>query len=222
MTISFSGLASGLDTSSWVESLVALKQAKIDTLEEEKETVLLSQETLNNIKSFFSSFRNVIEKITDAQFGIPTMDLFAQNIATSANLDVLTATATTDAEEAEYNVLVNQLATNTAANSNFSYMTTIVQTTTASADSKLINLGIKAGNIGVTVNGVERGITITENDTIQSFIDKLNAIGVNASYNEKTGLFSMDIDANDINDIDNTGVIQGFHLEGVNEGYESD
>ena len=37
MTISFSGLASGLDTSSWVESLVALKQAKIDTLKEEKE-----------------------------------------------------------------------------------------------------------------------------------------------------------------------------------------
>ena len=52
MTISFSGLASGLDTSSWVESLVALKQAKIDTLEEEKETVLLSKETLDNIKSF--------------------------------------------------------------------------------------------------------------------------------------------------------------------------
>ena len=66
MTISFSGLASGLDTSSWVESLVALKQAKIDTLEEEKETVLLSKETLDNIKSFFNSFRSVIEKVTDA------------------------------------------------------------------------------------------------------------------------------------------------------------
>ena len=37
MTISFSGLASGLDTTSWVESLVALKQAKVETLEEEKE-----------------------------------------------------------------------------------------------------------------------------------------------------------------------------------------
>ena len=68
MTISFSGLASGLDTSSWVESLVALKQAKIDTLEEEKETVLLSKETLDNIKSFFTSFRSMIEKVTDAQF----------------------------------------------------------------------------------------------------------------------------------------------------------
>ena len=39
MTISFSGLASGLDTSSWVESLVKLKQAKIDTLQEEKEGI---------------------------------------------------------------------------------------------------------------------------------------------------------------------------------------
>ena len=222
MTISFSGLASGLDTSSWVESLVALKQAKIDTLKEEKENVLLSQETLNEIKSFFSSFRTVIEKITDAQFGIPTMDLFAQNVATSANVDILTASATTEAEEAEYSVQVNQLATNTTADSNYSYMTTIIQTTTATADSKLINLGIKAGNIGVTVGGVERGITIEENETIKSFIDKLKEIGVNASFNENTGLFSVDIDAGDINDIDNTGIIDGLHLEGVNEGYESD
>ena len=221
MTISFSGLASGLDTSSWVESLVALKQAKIDTLEEEKETVLLSKETLNNIKSFFSSFRTVIEKVTDAQFGIPTMDLFAQNIATSANLDVLTAIATTDAKEAEYKVEVNQLATGTTANSNYSYMTTIIQTTTASNDSKLINLGVKAGNIGVTVNGIERGVTITEDDTIQTFIDKLKDIGVSATFNEKTGVFSIDIDAGAINDIDNTGIVDAFHLEGVNEGYES-
>ena len=52
MTISFSGLASGLDTSSWVESLVALKQAKIDTLEEEKETVLLSKKHLIILNPF--------------------------------------------------------------------------------------------------------------------------------------------------------------------------
>ena len=104
MTISFSGLASGLDTSSWVESLVALKQAKIDTLEEEKETVLLSKETLDNIKSFFTSFRSMIEKVTDAKFGVASMDLFAQNLATSSDLDILTASATTDAEEAVYNL----------------------------------------------------------------------------------------------------------------------
>lgn len=115
MAISFSGLASGLDTSSWVESLVALKQAKIDTLEEQKETVLLSRETLNNIKSFFNSFRSVIEKVTDAKYGVASMDIFAQKLATSSDLNILTASATTEAEEAEYNVLVDNLATSTEA-----------------------------------------------------------------------------------------------------------
>ncbi len=222
MTISFSGLASGLDTSSWVESLVKLKQAKIDTLEEEKENILLSRETLDNIKSFFSSFRSVIEKVTDAKFGIPAMDLFAQNLATSSNLDILTGSATTEAEQGKYDVLVNQLATNSEANSRYAYMTTIVQTTTATYDSKLTHLGVKAGNIGITVDGVERSITISENETIQSFRDKLEEIGVKSSYNENTGVFCIDIDKDAINDIDNTGIISALHLEGVNEGYTSD
>ena len=221
MTISFSGLASGLDTSSWVESLVKLKQAKIDTLQEEKEGIELTKDTLESIKSFFSSFRSMLEKVTDSKFGIAATDLFAQNLATSANLDVLTATATTEAEESTYNVLVDQLATNSAAKSNYSYMTTIIQTTTATADSKLINLGVKTGNIGVKVNGIERGIEITDSDTISSFIEKLQNIGVNASFNDKTGIFSMDISANDINDIDKTGIVNAFKLSGVNEGYTS-
>ena len=128
MSISFSGLASGLDTSSWVESLVALKQAKVTTLKEEKENILSLQETLSSIKSFFTSFRYMIEKVTDAKFGVASMDLFAQNLANSTNLEILTASATTEAEEATYNVLVDKLASNTQANSNYSYMTTIIQT----------------------------------------------------------------------------------------------
>ena len=221
MTISFSGLASGLDTSSWVESLVALKQAKVKTLEEEKETVLLSQETLNNIKSFFNSFRSVIEKVTDAKFGNATTDLFAQNLATSTNLDVLTASAAPEAEKGTYNILVDKLASETQANSTYSYMTTIIQTTTATNDSKLINLGVKAGNIGVNVNGVERRISITETDTIGTFVEKLKNIGVEASYNEETGVFSVNTDDGAINDIDRTGIVSALHLSGVNEGYTS-
>ena len=77
MTISFSGLASGLDTSSWVESLTALKRAKVTTLEEEQEVVQLSRDTLNNIKSFFTSFRSVLEKVTDTKFNVASMDLFS-------------------------------------------------------------------------------------------------------------------------------------------------
>lgn len=221
MSISFSGLASGLDTSSWVESLVKLKQAKITTLEEQKENVLLSKETLDGIKAFFSSFRSMIEKITDTKFGVASMDLFAQNLATSSNVSVLTGIATAEAEEATYNILVDKLATETNALSNYSYMTTIVQTTTATNASKLIHLGVKAGNIGVNVNGIERGINITENDTIATFIEKLREIGAEASYNEKTGVFSVNISDGAINDIDNTGIVDALYLRGVNEGYTS-
>ena len=228
MSISFSGLASGLDTSSWVESLVALKKAKVTTLEEEKKEVQSLQETLTQIKSFFSSFRSMLEKVTDAKFGIASMDLFAQNLAKSSNLEALTASATTEAEEATYNVLVDKLASETKANSNYSYMTTIVQTTTATGDSKLINLGVKTGTIGVTVNSVEHGISITENDTLSTFIEKLKNIGVNASFNEDSGIFSIDVSADAINDryegttVDKTGIKDALHLRGVNEGYKSD
>ena len=228
VSISFSGLASGLDTSSWVESLVALKQAKIDTLEEQKETVLLSRETLNNIKSFFNSFRSVIEKVTDAKYGVVSMDIFAQKLATSSNLNVLTASATTEAQEATYTVLVDNLATSTEALSGLNSFTTIIQTETATADTRLLDLGVKAGNIGINNNGVYNVIGIEENDTISSFIAKLRDIGVDASYNPNSGIFGINLDNDSIDDTltvhkdgsVGTGILDVFHLQ-EKGGYES-
>ena len=203
MSISFSGLASGLDTSSWVESLTALKQAKVTSLQAEKEEVLLSKETLNSIKSFFNSFRSIIEKVTDTKFNVASMDLFAQNIATSANLEILTATATTDAVEGVYDVKVDKLATATQVTSSYKYYTTRVETTTATLNSKLVDIGVTAGRIGVTVDSIEHTINLTNNDTIATFIEKLQNIGVESSFNEESGVFSINIDSYDINDIDN-------------------
>ena len=164
----------------------------------------------------------MIEKVTDAQFGVASMDLFAQNLATSSDLDILTASATTEAEEARYNISVDTLATNTQLNSSYSYVTTQTITQTATSDSKLENLGVNAGRIGITVNGVERSVNISDNETIQSFIDKLKEIGVDASFNSTTGVFTVNLDTADINDYDNTGIVNALHLIGVNEGYTSD
>ena len=220
MSISFSGLASGLDTSSWVESLVSLREAKVEEYEAEKTNVESLQETLGNIKSFFSSFRTMIEKVTDSSFAIPSMDIFAQKLATSSDAAIVTALATTEAEEGEYDVLVDNLATNTQAVSGYKFMTTITQSATATMNSKLTDLGVKAGNIGVTVDSTEHIISITENDTISSLITKLQNAGAEASLNEKTGVFSINLDNGAINDIDNTGIIDALHLESAS-GYES-
>lgn len=225
MSISFSGLASGLDTSSWITSLTALKQAKVTELQEERENILLSKETLNSIKSFFNSFRATIEKITDTKFHFNTMDLFAQNLAVSSNVNILTATATPEAEEATYEVVVDKLATNTSAISNFTYTTTIIETSVAGLNSKLTDLGIniksEGSNISVKSNGVDCGIVLKRDDTIQTFINKLKDIGVEANYNEASGVFAININADDITDIDNTNIVDALHLQGVNEGYTS-
>ena len=222
MSISFSGLASGLDTSSWVESLTALKRAKVETYQAEKEKLVLTQQTLASIKNFFNSFRSVVEKVTDSRFGIGgSLDLFAQNLAVSSKPNILTATANSEAQEGVYNIDVKNLATNTQASSNYSYITTQTVTATATMGSTLTSLGVKAGKIGVTVNDIERTVKIGNDETIQSFIEKLKNIGAQANYNEATGIFNVNISASAIRDIDNTGIVNALHLKGVNEGYTS-
>ena len=62
MTISFSGLASGLDTTSWIESLVALKRAKVTVLQEERESVSTAKDALSSIKSFFNTLEQPYKK----------------------------------------------------------------------------------------------------------------------------------------------------------------
>ncbi len=221
MSISFSGLASGLDTSSWVQSLTALKRAKVTTLTEEKQAVQSSLSTLSGIKSFFNSFRSMLEKVTDTKFNVANLDLFSQKLAISSNTSVLTALAKAEAEEGKYEIKVDKLASNTTATSGYKYTTTIVETTTASKDSLLKNLGIKSGEISVDVNGISYSINITDSDTLGSLVQKFRGIGVDSSFNEKTGIFTLDISTDKISDIGNTGIVDGLHLSAVNHGYSS-
>ncbi len=222
MAISFSGLASGLDTSSWVKSLTALKQAKVTTLQEQKQQATTSLDTLTRIKSFFTSFRSLLEKVTDTRFGIASMDLFSQNIANSANLNVLTASVTHEAEEGTYEVSVNKLASNTTASSKYVKPTVQVESSIADKNTLLKDLGVRQGTINIVNNdGSPVRISITNLDTIGSFIKKLNNSGISADYNEKTGIFSTDIDARNISDTGNTGIKDVLHLQSVPETWQS-
>ena len=227
MTISFSGLASGLDTSSWVDSLVSLKKAKATSLEKEKSNLEYTRDAVNEIKSFFTNFRSALEKVTDAKLEISSVDSYNNKRPkheASTDLDVLTAAASTDAEEGSYNITVEQLASYTAAYSDYSSKTTYTKTDTASGSSTLTSLGANidgAAQIGIYVNGIERELTLSEFETIDSFINKLNDIGVDASFNEQSGTFSVNLDLSDINDISNCGIVDALNLARVNEGYQS-
>ena len=220
MSISFSGLASGLDTSSWITSLTALKQAKVTTLQAQATTITAAQSSLSSIKSLFASFRTSLEKLTDARFNIDSLNLFAQNLANSSNLNVLTATATTAAEEGVYNITVDRLATNSRAVSSYKTSSTRTETDIATKDTLLSELGVNAGNIQVTVGGVGYTLAIENGETIDSFTNKLKDLGVNAAYLEMTGKFVMDIDSSALN-AGSTNLVNAFHLTNVNQGYST-
>ena len=229
MSISFSGLASGLDTSSWVTSLTQLRQAKITTLETQKTSIAAAQSTLQGIRSFFASFRSSIEKITDSKFNVSSMDIFSKKIATVSNAAVLSATAKSNAAEGSYEVKVKNTATQTQVKSGYRYKTTLVSTTQATTSSYLRNIGIGYGNnieSGITVgdieidhNNVTSRISISANETMSTFLDKLHNVGINADFNDDTGIFSIDVNRGDIRDIGNTNILNKLNIADINFGY---
>ena len=229
MTISFSGLASGLDTSSWVTSLTQLRQAKVTKLEEQKSDILTARSTLQGIKSFFSSFRASLEKITDSKFKVSSMDIFSKKIATVSNSAVLSATAKSNAAEGSYEVKVNNTATQTQVKSGYRYKTMLVSTTQATTSSVLKNIGIgygtnpetgiTSGTIEINHDGVKSSIYVSTNETMDSFLGKLHEVGIEADFDNDTGIFSIGVSAEDINDIGNTNVLNKLKINSINYGY---
>ena len=178
MTISFSGLASGLDTSSWVEALVSVKQSKVTSLQKDLQAVQTKKSTLTATRSTVSALRTAIEKITDKKFG-GTYDLFSKNSAISSNEDIFTATASTSAVKQTYNISVQKLATMTKATSLNS------ASTIADDSTKLSGLGITAGKLTVYVDGLKNTIEIEDGDTISNLKSDLAAVGINANIDEE-------------------------------------
>lgn len=182
-TISFSGLASGLDTSSWVEALVSVKQQKLTPLQTDLKSKQTVKNTLNDTRSKFTTLRSAIEKLTDAKFG-GAMDLFAKNSATSSDTDIFTATATAGATRQSYDITVQQLATYTKATSK--------NTASAVADdnTKLKNLGISDGTLTAYVNGQKYSVNINDTNTLGDLKAKLAGFGVKTDIDD-SGVLSF-------------------------------
>ena len=229
MSISFSGLASGLDTSSWITSLTQLRQAKVTKLEEQKSSVVAAQSTLQGIRSYFASFRSSLEKITDSKFKVSSMDIFAKKLASVSNSAVLSATAKSNAAEGSYEVKVNNTATQTQVKSGYRYKTVLVSTTQATTSSILKNIGIgygtnpdtgiTSGTIEITHDGVKSSIYVSTNETMDSFLGKLHEVGIQADFDNSTGIFSIGVSAEDINDVGNTNILNKLKITNINYGY---
>ena len=197
MSISFSGLASGLDTSGWVDALVSVKQEKVSGLQTELVALQNKKTSLSNTRSTFNTFRTAIEKLTDMKFG-GTFDLFGKNTATSTNEDIFTATATSSALRQSYDISVQQLATYTKATS-IASASTIADDTT-----KLKNIGITDGKFTVYVDGIKNSIEIDKEDTLGDFKSKMASVGVRAELDTDGILHLSSIDTGKTLDVGST------------------
>ena len=183
--ITFTGLASGMDTSSWIEALVSIKQKSVTTLQNKQSSVEKSKTVLDTVKSSVSSLRSSVEKLTDAKFG-GSFDLFAKNTVSSTNSSVVSATATTDAARQSMDIVVNQLASATTATSTFN-----AKINEDTVFNKLASGNATEGKFSVFVDGKKSEVEIEEDDTLGNILDKLNAIeGVNAYIDN--GQFSVE------------------------------
>ena len=177
MSISFSGLASGLDTSSWVEALVSVKQQEVTKLQNELSVLNTSKNTLSSTKTIFNNLRTALENFTDTKFG-GTFDLFGKNTATVSNTEIFTATAGANAVRQDYNITVQQLATCTKATSKES------ASAVADDNTKLKSFGITEGTLSVYVNGAKTAIEITDETSVGDLKEALDAAGITATVNE--------------------------------------
>ena len=176
-TISFSGLASGLDTSSWVEALVSVKKEKVTALQTDLKSKQTVKNTLNDTRSKFTTLRSAIEKLTDTKFG-GAMDLFAKNSATSSDTDIFTATATSGATRQNYDITVQQLATYTKATSKNA------ASAVADDNTKLKNLGISDGTLTAYVNGQKFSVNISDTNTLGDLKAKLAGFGIKTNIDD--------------------------------------
>lgn len=178
MAISVSGLGSGLDYDSWIEELVAIKQADIDEVSAKVKAKGEAQDTLSDLETDYKSLQSAIEKFTAA---LSTEDVFNQKIATSSS-EAVTAAVTSGAEAQDITVGVSQLATATTAESSYSVAS---YADAATSLSDISNGTIKSGSFTIYVDGEKQEITVGSgetDDTLGEIVETINGLtGVNAS-----------------------------------------
>ena len=82
---------------------------------------------------------------------------------------------------------------------------------------KIGDINLKAGSFNVNVGGADFTVNITNDDSLYSIISKLNAIGVDADFNEESGVLTVELDPNKITD-NGTGFVSVLGLDKT-DGY---
>jgi|GEM_PF-717841 len=165
--LSLGGLATGMDTDSIINQLVQLEQRPIINYQQE-----ISE--LEQTKGAWRDVNSRLDRLEDRTTDLKFAATYNSRSSSSSNSDVVTATATSDANEANYSVTVNSVATSQRIAGDR-------LDDSATAINELAGFTSLAAENNIQVNGTD--ITINETDTLSDISNKINdaGAGVNAS-----------------------------------------
>jgi flagellar hook-associated protein 2 len=166
-SISFGGLASGLDTNAIVSQLMELERQPISRLENDKKY-------LSSRLSAFSNFEGKLKDLLTSFQDIDTSDELRSYSATSASEEFFSLTASSTAGKGDYDIEVVSLAQ--------------VQKDVSAGYSSSTSAAFSAGTVSIDNGSTVTDITITDGESLSAIVDKINlantgdsATGISAS-----------------------------------------
>jgi flagellar capping protein FliD len=152
---SVGGLASGLDTKSIIDGLVALEQQKVTLIDRKKNRIAQQQAAFKGVESRLLGLQGQMTQFARSQNGI-----FEARAVQSSNTDLVTAAASSSATAGVYRLRVNALAkADQVASQGFDAATS----------------GVSHGTVQLTIGDKTTTITIdSTNDTLQGLASAIN------------------------------------------------
>jgi len=157
--ISVGGLASGLDTNSIVDQLVALERRPITLLEQQIGTVQKTRTSFATLESKLGALRTAADRLN-------TVGEVLAGVASSSDERVVTAAAGTGASRGTLTLTVSQLAQGSVASA-----TTGVAATT---DAVATGPGTFSFQVGA---GAVRSVDLTAGTTLDGLVSAINDLG---------------------------------------------
>ncbi|QCT04565.1 flagellar capping protein [Paenibacillus algicola] len=184
MVTRISGLASGMDIDAMVKKLMQAERKPLDKLNQQKQLLEWKRESYRETSTKLVSFLQ--EKLSKLSL---SSSISAQKANVSGNLDILSAVASSTAS-GTMEITVKDLATssravtalNVDANGDSISFNVASSTLLSNLNPKILPGEVQVG---------EAMITVTAEDTIESFVKKINSskeAGVTAIYDNSSGL----------------------------------
>lgn len=231
MSISFSGLGSGMDYSTWVTQFTALKEQSIVTPLKTKKTNLQSQNSaISSLKTYYMTLATSMQKISDSKYGA-SFDIFASSKVTMGNdnaKNYIDVSVSNSVPKMDFEIEVLELATNSNIKGNVKIEPEQMYVKSNTSLTQLENF--KAGTLVFKTDDkdeTEYSIDVEKSDTMQSLIDKINNLKdakLEATLDEDGNFLVKSTDENlKLVSIDGTSNFKKIaELKMTSNGFESD